>query len=258
MAIVLKDKVVVITGASGGIGREAAVLFAKEGALCVLAARRKELLAELRGRLAGGPQKHLAMATDIAKEEDVKRLIEEAYKRYGRIDILVNNAAVSYVGRVKDMDIEKAGTAININLLGTIRITRHVLPFMIDRRAGHIINISSIIGKRGVPYRSVYCASKFGMEGFMESLRAEVMKYGIKVSIIRPPSVRTDFSKKIQRDSDVDHHALDDMGPGTVARMIADVAKRPKRDINMGIFAKGFLFLNGVLPGLMDKIVREK
>ena len=258
MMIDLHNKVIIITGASGGIGREAALLFAKEGASCVLAARRGELLARLLNELEGGSQKHISCPTDISKDEDVKRLISEVVKKYGRIDILVNNAAVSYVGKVKDMSLERAEDTLNINLLGTIRITREVLPYMIEPKSGHIINISSVIGKRGVPYRSIYCASKFGLEGFMESLRSEVDKYNIKVSVIRPPSVKTDFSKKIKRDSDVMLHALDNLDPRTVARAIVNVAKRPKRDESMGFLAKGFLFLNGIFPGLFDKIVKEK
>ncbi len=258
MAIDLRDKVIIITGASEGIGREAAILLAEEGASCVLAARRGGLLEKLCGGLQGGPEKHLSMPTDISKDNEVKRLVEEALKKYGRIDILINNAAVSYVGRVKDMDLGKAGKTLDINLLGTIRVTRHVLPRMIERRSGHIINISSIVGRRGVPYRSMYCASKFGLEGFMESLRAEVDKYNIKVSMIRPPSVRTDFSKKIKRDSNVSHHALGNLDPRTVAKAIVGTARSPKREVNMGLFAKGFILLNGMLPGLFDKIVEEK
>jgi len=258
MAIHLRDKVTIITGASGGIGRDAAILLAEAGALCVLAARRGELLAKLHSELSGGPERHLYLATDISKEEKVKRLIEETLKKYGRIDILINNAAVSYVGRVKDMDLGKAENTLDINLLGTIRITRHVLPYMIERRSGHLINISSIVGKRGVPYRSIYCASKFGLEGFMESLRAEVEKYNIKVSVIRPPSVKTDFSKKIERDSDVSHHALDSLDPRTVAKAIVATARSPRREVNMGLLAKGFMLLNGILPGLFDKIIEER
>lgn len=258
MAIDLHNKVVVITGASAGIGREAALLFAREGASCVLAARRGELLAEVISDLADGAGKHVFYPTDISKDEDVKALVSETIKKYSRIDILVNNAAVSYVGRVKDMDLEKAENTFDINLLGTIRITRHILPYMIKQQSGHIINMSSIIGRRGVPYRSIYCASKFGIEGFMESLRSEVDRYNINVSVIRPPSVKTDFSNKIERDSDVTHHALHNLDPRTVARTIVDVAKRPKRGVDMGLLSKGFLFLNGILPGLFDKIIREK
>lgn len=258
MAKDLNGKVVIITGASDGIGREAALLFAKEGACCVLAARRGELLAKLLYELPGGTQKHLHYPTDISKDEDVNALISEVIEKYGKIDILVNNAAISYVGRVKDMNLEKAEETLNINLMGTIRITRYVLPNMVKEKSGHIINISSVIGKRGVPYRSIYCASKFGIEGFAESIRSELEKYNIKVSVIRPPSVKTDFSNKIEHDSSINHHELDSLNPKTVAKTIVDVAKRPRREVNMGLLAKGFLFLNGICPVIFDKIVEEK
>lgn len=254
----LNNKVVIITGASEGIGRQTALLFAKEGSSVVLAARRRELLGDVLNSLDNGPKKHLAIPTDISTKEDTKNLISQVINRYGRIDILVNNAAISYIGRVKDLDPEKAEDVIDINLLGTIRVTNHILPHMIRQRGGHIINVSSIIGKKGIPYRSIYCASKFGIEGFMESLRSEVNKYDIKVSVIRPPTVNTDFSTKVEHDSDVAHHALCNMDPAAVAKVIVDIAKRPRREVTMGYLAKGFLFLNRISPALFDRIVREK
>lgn len=254
----IKDKVIVITGASDGIGRKTAFFLAKKGAVIVLAARRREILERVLDKLAGGPKKHLSVATDISKEADIKRLVEEIIKKYGRIDILINNAAISYVGRVKDMDIKKAEEVININLLGTIRITHGILPYMIKQRSGHIINVSSILGKGPVPYRSLYCASKYGMEGFMESLRLETAKYGINVSIIRPPSVRTKFSKKIELDSDVKYHALTNFRVISVAKAIYSLIKRPRREVNMGIMAAGFIFLTKYFPSLFDRMVREK
>ena len=258
MAVDLNDKVVIITGASEGIGRESAKLFAEEGSSVVLAARRRNLLAETLESLPGKKDKHSFYPTDISEDDDVKRLVSEAIKKYSRIDVLVNNAAVSYVGRVSDMDPEEAMNAININLMGTIRMTHEVLPFMIEQKSGHIINVSSIIGKRGIPYRSVYCASKFGLEGFMESLRMEVAKYNIAVSMVRPPSVRTNFSKKIRRGSDVIHYELDKLDPVTVAKVVVATAKSPRRDVNVGFLAKSFLFFSGVCPVFFDRLMREK
>ena len=258
MAIDIHNKVVIITGASGGIGRETALLFAKEGASVVLAARRGELLAKLLSKLANGLHRHTFYPTDISKDEDVKALVTKVMKKYGRIDILVNNAAISHISRVSDMDLKKAEEALNINLLGTIRITRDVLPYMIKQRSGHIITVSSVLGKRGVTYRSIYCASKFGVEGFMESLRCEVNKHKVKVSVIRPATVKTDFSNKIKYDSGISHHKLGNLTPQAVAKAIVNIAKRPRRDMTMGFLAKGFLFLSKISPVLIDKITNEK
>jgi len=256
MEIDLRDKVVVITGASSGIGREAALLFAKEGSRVVIAARRAELLERLLHELEGGPERHLFCPADISKKEDAQRLASETMRKYGRIDILINNAAVSYVGLVEDMDLEGARKVIDINLLGTIGITRCVIKHMIAAKAGHIMTVTTVNGKRAVPYRSVYCATKFGIEGFMESLRSEVDERNIKVSIIRPPSVRTDFSKKITSAGDIICHELDALEARDVALRIVKVAKRPRRETNLGILAKGYLFLNGIFPGLFDKIIK--
>lgn len=254
----IEGKVVIVTGASDGIGRKTAILLAKKGAIVVLAARRREILERILDNLMGGAKKHLAVTADISKDSDVKHLVEDTIKKYGRIDVLINNAAISYVGRVMDMDITKAEDVININLLGTIRITRDVLPHMIRQKSGHIINISSILGKGAVPYRSLYCASKYGMEGFMESLRLEAAKYNIKVSVIRPPSVRTRFSKKIEFDTNVKHHALTNLKVITVAEAILGVIRKPRREVNIGVMAKGFIFLNKFFPDLFDIIVRER
>ena len=254
----LNNKVVIITGASRGIGRKTAVFFAREGASVVLAARKEDALKAALENLGGSLQKHFYVPADISRDEDIKNLISKVMDKYGRIDILVNNAAISYVGRVKNIDLKKAEDVLNINLLGTIRVTSHVLPHMIRQKAGHIINISSILGKKGISYRSVYCASKFGVEGFMESLRSEVNKYNIKISMVRPPTVNTGFSTKIECDSDVTYRALGNMSPDTVAKIIVDMAKRPKREVNVGILAKGFLFLNRISPALFDRIVGEK
>lgn len=252
------NKVIMITGASDGIGRKTALFLAEKGAIIVLAARRKEALEIVLNKLAGGAEKHLSVVADISKDADVRRFAEEAIKKYGRVDVLINNAAISYVGRVRDMDIKKAEDIININLLGTIRVTREILPYMIEQKSGHIINVSSILGKGAAPYRSLYCASKYGMEGFMESLRLEAAKYNINVSVIRPPSVRTKFSKKIEFDSNVKHHALANFKAIAVAKAISDLIKRPRREVNMGIMAKCFVFLAVYFPNLFDIIVREK
>ncbi|MBU4377367.1 MAG: SDR family NAD(P)-dependent oxidoreductase [Candidatus Omnitrophica bacterium] len=254
----LTNKVVVVTGASDGIGRKTALFLAKCDAAIVLVARRKEALEIVLNNLAGGPKKHLSVVADISNDTDVKRLVEEVIKKYGKVDVLINNAAISYVGRVKDMDIKKAEDVININLLGTIRVTHGILPHMIEQKSGHIINVSSILGKGPAPYRSLYCASKYGMEGFMESLRLEVAKYNINVSIIRPPSVQTNFSKKIEVDSKVKHHALTNFKVIAVAKAISGLIKRPRREVNMGIMAGGFIFLTKHFPSLFDRIVREK
>ena len=254
----IKGKIVVITGASDGIGRKTALLLAKKGAIVVLAARRKEILERILDNLTGGAKKHLAVAADISKGGDVTHLVDDTIKKYGRIDVLVNNAAISHVGRVKDMNIKDAEKIIDINLLGTIRVTREVLPHMIRQKSGHIINMSSILGKGVVPYRSLYCASKFGMEGFMESLRLEVAKYNINVSIIRPPTVRTKFSKNTELEGDVKRHTLTNYKVIAVAKVISDVIRRPRSDVNMGLMAKGFIFLNKLFPDLFGKMIRER
>jgi len=190
----LKNKVVVITGASSGIGKAAAIKFARKGARVVLAARRTGKLEELKELICSFDESCICVKTDVTKEEEVTGLFDEAENKFGRIDVLVNNAGRGLKSEVCDISYEDWLSVIDTNLTGVFLCTREAVRRMKQKKTkGHIITVSSIAGLFGGPTYAAYCASKHGATGFMRSLKWEVRKYGIKVSTIYPARVDTEF-----------------------------------------------------------------
>lgn len=180
----LDDKVAIITGAGRGIGKAIAVAYAAEGAKVVCAARTKTEIEEVASELGG-----LAVECDVADETSVKHLIDATLEAFGQIDILVNNAGAVARLPTHELPVADWDNVINVNLRGTFLCTKFALPSMLERGTGCIINISSGAGKRGVPNRSAYSASKFGVNGFTETLAAEYLRKGIRPHVICPGPV---------------------------------------------------------------------
>jgi NADP-dependent 3-hydroxy acid dehydrogenase YdfG len=187
----IENQVAVVTGAGRGIGRAIAIELGKLGAQVVLAARSRTELEET--ALAVGA-KASVYPTDVRKKDQLQRLFEQAALTLGPTDILVNAAGLGIFGPVSSFKDEDFETLIETNLRGIFFTSRFVLPSMMERKRGHIINIASIAGKVGSANRAVYCASKFGVVGFTESLAEEVRQYGIRASVICPGSTNTRFS----------------------------------------------------------------
>lgn len=194
MAVSLKNKVVLITGASSGFGKDAAHLFAQEGANVILAARRLDRLQMLANEIhkAGGDA--FAVPVDVSRRAEIDLMVRTVIEIYGRVDILFNNAGfggLDWLERLEPVrDIE---TQIQVNLTGLIHVTQAVLPYMLARCSGHIINMSSIAGWLAAPSYSVYAATKYGVRGFTTALRREVAPFGIEVSGIYPGPAHTGF-----------------------------------------------------------------
>src|SRR5437762_5766900 len=187
----IENQVAVVTGAGRGIGRAIAVELGKLGANVVLAARSRTELEET-ARIIGS--KASVIPTDVRKKDELQRLFEQAASALGPVDILVNAAGLGIFGPVAGFKDEDFEMLIETNLRGIFFTCRFVLPSMIERNRGDIINIASIAGKVGSANRAVYCASKFGVVGFTESLAEEVRQYGIRASVICPGSTDTWFS----------------------------------------------------------------
>jgi len=190
--ITIEHKVAVVTGAGRGIGRAIAIELARAGARLSIAARSRSDLDET-ARLCGNASASVLPA-DVRHREQVFAFLEQTVDTLGAVDILVNCAGVGIFGPVVDFSDEDFATLIDTNLRGTFYTCRYVLPSMIERKTGHIVNIASIAGKVGSANRAVYCASKFGVVGFTESLAEEVRQYGIRASVICPGSTDTAFS----------------------------------------------------------------
>ena len=190
----VKDKVVVITGASSGIGRAAALAFAKKNAKVVLAARRLERLNALKEQIKSHDGECMVIKADVTKENDVMNLFAETERKFVQIDILINNAGRGLQKGLCDMEVEEWLSVIETNLTSVFLCTREAVRRMIKKGTrGHIITISSIAGLYGAPNYAAYCASKHGVTGFKRSIKWELRKQHIKVSTIHPARVDTEF-----------------------------------------------------------------
>ena len=189
----IQNQVAVVTGAGRGIGRAIAIELGKLGARVALTARRRTELNETALVIGSSA---CVIPADVRRKEDLAKLFEQVTTTLGPVDILVNAAGLGIFGRVVDFRDEDFETLIETNLRSIFFACRFVLPSMVERKTGHIINIASIAGKVGSATRAVYCASKFGVVGFTESLAEEVREHGIRVSLICPGSTDTRFSTK--------------------------------------------------------------
>lgn len=189
----LKDKVVVITGASKGIGKSVAFALAEEGAGLALCSRNTDAVNRFIPELPDKDSRTIAYNCDVTKEKDIKNVVDSILKEFGRIDILINNAGVWITDRVAESSVADFAALMDTNYMGTYMFTRYVLPGMIENKSGDIINISSILGQFGASSKSGYCASKFAVMGFSEALRNEVKNNNIRVIVVCPGTTNTDL-----------------------------------------------------------------
>ena len=264
MGRALRGAAILITGASAGIGKATALAFAKEGARLLLAARRRERLEEVAAAVRAMGGEALVAETDVANRRQVESAVQHALSAFGRLDILVNNAGIGYLGRLEEMPIEEIETLWAVNMMGTIYATQAVIPLM--RRqggGGHIINIASVAGKRGIPGYSIYCATKFAMVGMSEALRMELHGSGIGVSVICPIGTTTEFFETSAARSKRDHRL---MGPRQtaekVAKAIVRCARKPRPEVLVFPPARMLVLINALSPRLADRVLlgfgREK
>jgi 3-oxoacyl-[acyl-carrier protein] reductase len=190
----LKGKTALITGAGRGIGRAAAIAFAKEGISVGLLGRTLSTLEKASEELKEYDVKVSIAAADVQDSESVNKAVEKITSELGQIDILINNAGIAKFGGFLELSPQEWEDIIQVNLMGVYHVTRAVLPGMIERKSGDIINISSSAGQKGAPVTSAYSASKFAVLGLTESLMLEVRKHNIRVSALTPSTVATDLA----------------------------------------------------------------
>lgn len=256
----LKDKVVIITGASSGIGRACAIEFASRGANIVLAARQFPSLLQLAEEIETRYHvKTLSVQCDVSKEEDCKQLIDKTISEFRRIDILVNNAGISMRALFKDLDLSVLKSLMDVNFWGTVYCTKYALPALLQAK-GSVVGVSSIAGYRGLPGRTGYSASKFAMNGFMESLRVENLKTGLHVMVACPGFTASNI-RATALDTHGQQHGETSMEEGKmmtaeeVAQVIADGVFKRKRTLIMTQQGKLAVLMNKILPSWVDKKV---
>ena len=194
----LKNKNALITGAGKGIGKAIALALAKEGVNIILVARTQEEIDSVAAKIRSLRVKALAITADVADINSVNSAVEKALAEFDTIDILINNAGIAAFGKFLELEPTDWERIIQVNLMGTYYVTRAVLPNMIERQTGDIINISSTAGLSGNALTSAYSASKFAVLGLTESLMQEVRKHNIRVTALTPSTVATDMAKELK------------------------------------------------------------
>jgi NAD(P)-dependent dehydrogenase (short-subunit alcohol dehydrogenase family) len=250
----LKGKVAVVTGASSGIGEATVLELASRGASVVAAARSVERLEGLARRAAASGV--LVVEADVADRESVEALVELTVKKFGRLDVLVNNAGLGLSGRISELRPEDLRYVFEVNTIGPLNCVQAALPRM--GSGGRIINVSSVVGLRAIPKVGGYCSTKFALNALSDSLRVEVADRGVSVTSVYPGTTRTSFRDNSRRTRD-EKRGWRPKGvtPERVAKKIADAAESGPRDVY--VTPSDRLFVAGVtlLPGLADRVLRS-
>lgn len=246
----LSEQTIVITGASSGIGLCTAQYLATRGARVVLTARRGDALEVVAREIERAGGQVLAVPGDVTREEDLRAVARSAVDHFGRVDTWVNNASVFIQGRVQDITAEEYRRILDVNLLGYITGTRCALEVMLPQGSGGIIQVSSILAKRGAAYFSAYAAAKAGIDGFTGSLRAELWGTDIRASILYVPTADTPIYRHARGKFGTVPKPPPPVGdPARVARIIGEIAERPENGRTFS--ALGYLYLG--LAGLPSR-----
>lgn len=251
----MKDKVVIITGASSGIGKALAFEFARLGAQLVLASRKGIHDPELLSLSPG----LVDVPADVSKEDDCRRLIDLTIAKFGRIDILINNAGISMRALFEDVELDVIRRLMDTNFWGTVYCTKFALPYLLKSK-GSVVGVSSVAGYKGLPGRTGYSASKFAMQGFLEVVRIENMKKELHVLIACPGFTASNIRNvalakdgKAQGETPLDESKL--MSAETVATRIIKAIMKRKERIVLTTIGKATVLLNKFWPKFMDKMV---
>lgn len=249
----LREQVVVITGASSGIGRCTALYLAARGARVVLTARSAVALHDVAREIRDAGGQALVVPGDVRRETDMAAVADAAVDRFGRIDTWVNNAGVYFYGAVVDFSLDDFRAALETDLIGVINGTRQALRHMLPARSGVIIQISSILARRGAPYTAPYSAAKAGIDGFCDALRAELWGSGVRVATLYVPNVDTPIFQHARSRFKRKPAAVPPVhDPIVVARKIARLAVAPRPAAYIGAFRYAYLGLGRLFPRATD------
>jgi NAD(P)-dependent dehydrogenase (short-subunit alcohol dehydrogenase family) len=255
----MQGKVVLITGGSSGIGKALAFAFGRAGAAIVITGRQEMPLLAASAELSEAGILTLPVVADVSRREDNERAVNATIARFGRLDVLINNAGITMRALFADADPDVIRAVMEINFFGTVYATHYALPHLL-KTGGSIVGISSIAGYRGLPVRSGYSASKFAMNGFLEALRTELLHTGVHVLTACPGFTTTNIRfSALGKKGEVTGETVRDEGRMMSAEEVAERIRRAtqarKRSLVLTTQGKMTVFLNKWLPGLMDRLV---
>jgi short-subunit dehydrogenase len=255
----IKDKVVVITGGSSGIGKACAERFGREGGRICITGRNADTLAAASEELKAKGLEVITVQGDVANESDCVRIINETLNNYGRIDVLINNAGISMRALFKNLNLEVIRKLMEVNFFGTLYCTKYALKQLLKYN-GSVVGISSVAGYQGLPGRTGYSASKFAMEGFLSALRLENHNSGLHVMIVNPGYTESNIRKAalvadgtVQGESPKDEKKM--MTSAEVANHIYEGVRKRKKRLVLSKEGKLSYFLSKLLPGFVDRMV---
>ena len=259
MAYELAGRTVVVTGASSGIGLAAAHGFAQAGSKVVVAARRKDRLDALVTQLTEAKREAFAVACDVTLPGQIENLFAQTRAHFGPVDILVNNAGVGLYGKVEELTPELLRQTLELNLVAPLACIRAALPDL-KARGGLVMNVSSVLGKRALPHYGGYCASKFALEALSESLRAEVSRDGVAVTVICPGATQSEFRDKVLLAPGAtwtEGGGREAMSAEEVAEAMVQAARSRSREVVLTFSGRWMWRVNRAAPALFDLIAEK-
>lgn len=257
-----ENKVIWITGASSGIGAALAIEFSKKGAFLILSSR-NELALKLVRNSCYQSEKVKILPLDLEQYDNFTKTVELALSFFGTIDILINNGGVSQRAKVIDTALEVDKRIMDINYMGTIALTKALLPYFVEHKKGHFVTVTSVVGRAATPVRSSYAASKHALHGFFDSLRAEVFKEHIKVTLVCPGYVKTNLSINALTGNGSQQNKMDDatengMLPEVFAKKMINAIANEKQEVIIGGSKEhALVYLKRFFPKLLSKIIRK-
>ncbi len=258
-----KNKVIWITGASSGIGKALAIELKRQGAKLILSSRRREKLYELKQTLKTDPINTHILPLDLEDKTSLPQKVEDAWKIYGRIDILFNCGGISQRSLGLETDLAVEQKIFDTNYWGTVILSKNILPKMIENGAGHLVIISSVVGKFGTQHRTSYAASKHALHGYFDSLRNEVFDKGINITIICPGFINTNITLNSVTANGALYNKMDSnqangMPAHECATKILDAVAKNKEEIVIGGKEKYGVLLKRIFPKYFSKMLRKR
>lgn len=248
------DRVIVITGASSGIGEASAIEFAKRKCTVVLVSRRKDKLDDVAKKLVEYGSETLVCQCDVSQKNQVEQMSKTILDKFGHIDILVNNAGFAIYGSVKDLKTEEIESQMSTNYLGMVYCIKAFLPKMLEQKSGHIVNVASVAASFGLPGIASYCASKFAMLGFSEGLYHELKGTGVGITVVSPIMVKTNFFDHSSFKSMPKYSPLS-LSPKTVAKAVVGASSSSRLEIIVPSFVRGAVWMKHTIPYLLNPIL---